>query len=84
MTEQRTPLVRADYVKMQTLLEAIWQDGTERAEADPLTLAHAMIPFAIERLLMFHDAETVQAICDKQIELIAALRERIEANHVHH
>lgn len=83
MTEHKTPLVRADYERMQILLAAIWQDGTERAGADPLTLAHALMPYAIERLLMFHDAATVGRICEKQIELLTALRERIEANHAH-
>lgn len=83
MTEHRTPLVRADYERMQALLAAIWKDGTERAGADPLTLAHAIIPFAIERLLVFHDAATVRQICEKQVEVIEALCERIEANHAH-
>lgn len=83
MTEHKTPLIRADYEKMQVLLEAIWKDGTGRAGADPLTLAHAMMPFAIERLLMFHDAATVGRICEKQIELLVALQERLEANHAH-
>lgn len=83
MTEHNTPLVRADYEKMQTLLAAIWEDGTGRAGADPLTLAHALIPYAIERLLMFHDADTVRRICEKQITLIEALRDRMEAPHAH-
>lgn len=78
MTDRETPLVRKDYETMQVLLEAIWQDGTQRAHADPLTLAHALITFSIDRLLAFHDAATVQMICERQGQLIGAMYEQAQ------
>lgn len=79
----KTTLVRKDYETMQTLLEAIWQDGTGRAKADPLTLAHALITFSIDRLLAFHDAATVQMICERQGQLIAAMHEKAQGRVEH-
>lgn len=80
--EANTPLVREDYTKMHDIVSAVWNEAIG-CGADPLTLAHALAPLTIERLLMFHDGPTVLRICERQIELIAALQEQVEANRRH-
>lgn len=82
MKEPEAPLVREDYAKMQTIVLAVWNEAVEK-DADPLTLAHALITQSIELMLLFHDAETVRTVCNRQTEILAAMRERMEANREH-
>ena len=70
-----TDLVPADYARMQVLISALHKDALESG-ADPLTLAHAVAPLAVELLLHFHEPEDVSKVLARQATLISLMLEK--------
>lgn len=83
MGDENPGLIHKDYKQMEAILTALWKDGTERAGADPLTLAHALLTFSLERFLCFYDQPTTIKVCERQAELLSAMHEQLKASSTH-
>lgn len=63
-------LKHQDYSRMQALVSALHRDAIESG-ADPISVAHAVAPVAIELLLWFHPPSAVEKMLVHQIDAIS-------------
>ena len=66
----RPPLDREAHDVMTAALEMMMKQF-EDGGADPRSLAHALLPFALDRLLAFHAPDTLTTVAVRQVELLA-------------
>lgn len=71
---EKPKLNRDDYSRMQSILDRLHREALQ-CGADPLTVAHAVAPMAIQLLLDFHAPEVVKGIFHQQTDILAAMVE---------